>query len=126
MAKEDNKKDDVKKDDRLKALDAALSQIEKQYGKGSVMKLGDTSHMQVETVPTGSLSLDIALGAGGVPKGRIVEALRDLLMQSMRLIRSMQEILVWILIISTFPSRTMGNRHWRSLRPWCVLEQWIL
>ena len=73
MAKDDNKKDDVKKDDRLKALDAALSQIEKQYGKGSVMKLGDTSHMQVETVPTGSLSLDIALGAGGVPKGRIVE-----------------------------------------------------
>ena len=73
MAKEDNKKDDVKKDDRLKALDAALIQIEKQYGKGSVMKLGDTSHMQVETVPTGSLSLDIALGAGGVPKGRIVE-----------------------------------------------------
>ena len=73
MAQEDNKKDDVKKDDRLKALDAALSQIEKQYGKGSVMKLGDTSHMQVETVPTGSLSLDIALGAGGVPKGRIVE-----------------------------------------------------
>ena len=73
MAKEDNKKDDVKKDDRLKALDAALSQIEKQYGKGSVMKLGDTSHMQVETVPTGSLSLDSALGAGGVPKGRIVE-----------------------------------------------------
>ena len=73
MAKEDNKKDDVKKDDRLKALDAALSQIEKQYGKGSVMKLGDTSHMQVETVPTGSLSLDIALGAGGVPQGRIVE-----------------------------------------------------
>ena len=73
MAKEDNKKDDVKKDDRLKALDAALSQIEKQYGKGSVMKLGVTSHMQVETVPTGSLSLDIALGAGGVPKGRIVE-----------------------------------------------------
>ena len=60
-------------EDRLKALDAALSQIEKQYGKGSVMKLGDKSHMQVETIPTGSLSLDIALGAGGVPKGRVVE-----------------------------------------------------
>ncbi len=60
-------------DDKLKALDAALSQIEKQYGKGSVMKLGDTTHMQVETIPTGSLSLDIALGAGGVPKGRVVE-----------------------------------------------------
>lgn len=61
------------KEEKLKALDAALVQIEKQYGKGSIMKLGDTSHMQVETIPTGSLSLDIALGAGGVPKGRVVE-----------------------------------------------------
>lgn len=61
-------------DDKLKALDAALAQIEKQFGKGSVMKLGDTAaHMNIETVPTGSLSLDIALGLGGVPKGRIVE-----------------------------------------------------
>lgn len=59
--------------ERLKALDAALAQIEKQYGKGSVMKMGDQSGLQVETIPTGSLSLDIALGAGGVPKGRIVE-----------------------------------------------------
>ena len=59
--------------ERLKALDAALAQIEKQYGKGSVMKMGDQAGLQVETVPTGSLSLDIALGAGGVPKGRIVE-----------------------------------------------------
>ncbi len=61
------------KEDKQKALEAALGQIEKQYGKGAVMKLGDTSHMQVETVPTGSLSLDIALGLGGVPKGRIIE-----------------------------------------------------
>ena len=61
------------KDEKQKALEAALGQIEKQYGKGTVMKLGDTSHMQVETVPTGSLSLDIALGLGGVPKGRIIE-----------------------------------------------------
>ena len=62
------------KDDRLKALDAAIAQIEKQYGRGSIMKLGDnSSHMQVETVPTGSISLDIALGQGGLPKGRIVE-----------------------------------------------------
>lgn len=61
------------KEEKQKALEAALGQIEKQYGKGAVMKLGDTSHMQVETVPTGSLSLDIALGLGGVPKGRIVE-----------------------------------------------------
>ena len=58
----------------MKALDAAISQIEKQYGKGSIMKLGDNSaHMNVETIPTGSLSLDIALGLGGLPKGRIIE-----------------------------------------------------
>jgi recombination protein RecA len=59
--------------DKLKALDSALAQIEKAYGKGSVMKLGDTASMQVEAIPTGSLSLDIALGVGGVPKGRIIE-----------------------------------------------------
>lgn len=62
------------KEDKLKALDAALANIEKQFGKGSVMKLGDAgTSMNVETVPTGSLSLDIALGMGGIPKGRIVE-----------------------------------------------------
>ena len=64
----------MNKDDKLKALDAALTQIEKAYGKGSVMKLGDSgANMNIETVPTGSLSLDIALGLGGVPKGRVVE-----------------------------------------------------
>lgn len=51
----------------------ALRQIEKQYGKGSVMKLGESNHMQVEVVPSGSLALDIALGIGGLPKGRIIE-----------------------------------------------------
>ena len=61
-------------EDKLKALDAAISNIEKQFGKGSVMKLGDsTANMNVECIPTGSLSLDIALGLGGVPKGRVVE-----------------------------------------------------
>ena len=64
----------MNKDDKLKALDAALTQIEKAYGKGSVMKLGDSgANMNIETVPTGSLSLDIALGLGGLPKGRVVE-----------------------------------------------------
>ncbi|MCQ2499894.1 MAG: recombinase RecA [Lachnospiraceae bacterium] len=61
-------------DAKKQALDAALGQIERQFGKGAVMKLGDSgSNMNVETIPTGSLSLDIALGLGGVPKGRIVE-----------------------------------------------------
>ena len=64
----------MEREEKLKALDAALSQIEKQYGKGTVMRLGDPSaRMNVETIPTGSLSLDIALGLGGIPKGRIIE-----------------------------------------------------
>ena len=64
----------MNKDDKMKALDAALTQIEKAYGKGSVMKLGESrANMNIETIPTGSLSLDIALGQGGVPKGRVVE-----------------------------------------------------
>ena len=67
-------KKEMEREEKLKALDAALVQIEKQYGKGAVMKLGDpTAQMNVETIPTGSLSLDIALGLGGIPKGRIVE-----------------------------------------------------
>ena len=67
-------KQNAQSSEKQKALDAALAQIEKQYGKGTVMKLGDQNdHLQVETVPTGSLSLDIALGVGGLPKGRIIE-----------------------------------------------------
>jgi recombination protein RecA len=61
-------------DDRLKALELAIAQIEKQFGRGSVMRLGEASaRMAVETIPTGSLALDIALGAGGIPRGRITE-----------------------------------------------------
>lgn len=64
----------MERDEKLKALDAALGQIEKQFGKGAVMKLGDpAAQMNIETIPTGSLSLDIALGLGGIPKGRVVE-----------------------------------------------------
>ncbi|NLO37505.1 MAG: recombinase RecA [Clostridiaceae bacterium] len=59
--------------DRERALDAALSQIEKQFGKGAVMKMGERAHVQVEVIPTGALSLDLALGVGGIPRGRIVE-----------------------------------------------------
>ena len=59
--------------EKLKALEAALGQIEKQFGKGSIMKLGDFQAMNVEAIPTGALSLDIALGIGGIPRGRIIE-----------------------------------------------------
>ena len=60
-------------ENRKKALVAALGQIEKQFGKGSVMRLGDSNSYDVEVISTGSLGLDIALGVGGLPKGRVVE-----------------------------------------------------
>ena len=59
--------------EKRKALDAAMSQIEKQFGKGSVMKLGEYKSMNVEAISTGALNLDIALGIGGIPRGRIIE-----------------------------------------------------
>jgi recombination protein RecA len=59
--------------DRTKAIDAAVSQIERQFGKGSIMRMGDEEPRKVDSIPTGALALDLALGVGGVPKGRIVE-----------------------------------------------------
>jgi recombination protein RecA len=59
--------------ERDKALEMALGQIEKQFGKGAIMRMGENSHMQIESISTGALSLDIALGIGGLPRGRIVE-----------------------------------------------------
>jgi recombination protein RecA len=60
-------------EERDKALGVTLSQIEKQFGKGSIMRMGETAHMAIEAIPTGALSLDLALGIGGLPRGRIVE-----------------------------------------------------
>ena len=60
-------------DDRAKALEAALGQIEKQFGKGSIMRMGENLHMNIESIPTGALALDLALGIGGLPRGRVVE-----------------------------------------------------
>jgi len=59
--------------DREKALDMALAQIDKQYGKGSIMRMGEKTNMAIEAVPTGALALDVALGVGGLPRGRVVE-----------------------------------------------------
>ena len=73
-AKKETEKVTVKiNEEKQKALEMAMGQIEKQFGKGSVMKLGDFKTMNVESIPTGALGLDIALGIGGIPKGRIVE-----------------------------------------------------
>ena len=60
-------------DGRKKALEVALGQIEKQFGKGAIMKLGEYQEMNIEAIPTGALNLDIALGIGGIPRGRIIE-----------------------------------------------------
>src|SRR4051794_26434788 len=59
--------------DREKALDLALAQIDKQFGKGSVMRLGERPVMQMAVIPTGSIALDVALGVGGLPRGRVIE-----------------------------------------------------
>ncbi len=70
----EKKKEEVKEvSDRHKALELALAQIEKQFGKGSIMKLGAHTKVNVETIPTGALTLDLALGVGGLPRGRVVE-----------------------------------------------------
>src|SRR3989304_3947027 len=60
-------------EERSRALESAVSQIKKQYGDGAVMRLGEATHLAVETIPTGSLALDLALGVGGVPRGRVTE-----------------------------------------------------
>lgn len=74
MSAEKVEKKDVRETtDRQKALELALSQIEKQFGKGSIMKLGSSTHLNVEVIPTGALTLDYALGVGGLPRGRIIE-----------------------------------------------------
>ena len=76
-AKKSESKVEVKNDSNMtekeKALDAALQQIQKQFGKGAIMKLGDDTGLNIETISTGSISLDIATGVGGIPRGRITE-----------------------------------------------------
>ncbi len=80
MAKENAKdsareerEDNKKSSDRSKSLDTALAQIERQFGKGSIMKMGDREAVPMEVIPTGSVALDIALGVGGLPRGRVIE-----------------------------------------------------
>lgn len=132
-------------EEKMKALDAALAQIEKQYGKGSVMKLGDQSaNMGIDVVPTGSLSLDLALGLGGMPRGRIIEiygpessgkttvalhvvaevqkmgGIAGFIDAEHALIQRMRRILASILITYIFHSQIMASRHWRLQRRWFV------
>ncbi len=72
-AEKPNKADEKATSDRHKALDTALAQIERQFGKGAVIKMSDKQAQVIEVIPTGSVALDMALGIGGLPRGRIVE-----------------------------------------------------
>jgi recombination protein RecA len=75
MAKDakEEREDNKKSSDRSKSLDTALAQIERQFGKGSIMKMGEREAVAMEVIPTGSVALDIALGVGGLPRGRVIE-----------------------------------------------------
>ncbi len=129
-------------ENKQKALAAALGQIEKQFGKGSIMRLGEDRSMDVETISTGSLSLDIALGAGGLPMGRIVEIYGP--ESSGKTTLTLQVVAAaqregktcafidaehgwtrsmpvnWALISTTCcaPSRTPASRHWKFVTRW--------
>ena len=137
------------KAEKMKALDAALTQIEKAYGKGSVMKLGDSgANMNIETVPTGSLSLDLALGLGGIPKGRVVEIYgpesSGKTTVALHMVAEVQKRggiagfidaehaldpvyarNIGVDIDNLYIFQITASRHWRSPRPWCVQAQSI-
>ena len=134
-------------ENKQKALAAALGQIEKQFGKGSIMRLGEDRSMDVETISTGSLSLDIALGAGGLPMGRIVEIYgpessgkTTLTLQVIAAAQREGKTCAFIdaehaldpiyarkrasiLTTCCAPSRIPASRHWKSVMPWHVLAQ---
>ncbi|MFN2292492.1 MAG: ATPase domain-containing protein, partial [Anaerolineae bacterium] len=63
----------MKENERHRALETALRNIHKRYGEGSIMRMGQATHLEIESIPTGSLALDLALGVGGVPRGRVTE-----------------------------------------------------
>ncbi|MEX1295822.1 MAG: DNA recombination/repair protein RecA, partial [Candidatus Limnocylindrales bacterium] len=64
---------DAQSKERKQAVDAAILSIEKQFGQGSIMRLGSDAHQQIDSIPTGSIALDLALGVGGIPRGRVTE-----------------------------------------------------
>lgn len=142
MAKKQKKLEEISKkfgEERQKALDAALKNIEKDFGKGAIMRLGERAEQKVQVMSSGSLALDIALGAGGYPKGRIIEiygpessgkttvalhavaqaqkkaVLQLLLMQNTLLTRLMHKPLELILMNFYFLSQTLVSKVLRLL-----------
>lgn len=133
--------------DKQKAIETAISQIEKQFGKGSIMKLGSTATLNVEAISTGSISLDMALGIGGVPRGRIVEIYgpesSGKTTVALHIVAQAQKAggeaafidvehaldpvyakaLEWILIPFWYLSRIPVNRLWKLPKRWSVPAQ---
>ena len=112
--------------DKKKALETAMAQIERNYGKGSIMRLGENLGVMVESIPTGSLSLDLALGIGGLPKGRIIEVYgpesSGKTTLALHVVAEAQKRGGEVAFIDAEhaldPSRTPASRAWRSVRPW--------
>lgn len=131
-------------DNKKKALAAALGQIERQFGKGAVMRMGDQDRQAIPSISTGSLGLDIALGIGGLPKGRIVEIYGpessgkttltlSVIAQAQKPARLVHSSMLntlsilntpasWVSTLTTcwFPSRTPASKPWKSPTCWCV------
>ena len=132
--------------DKKKALETAMAQIERNYGKGSIMRLGENLGVMVESIPTGSLSLDLALGIGGLPKGRIIEVYgpesSGKTTLALHVVAEAQKCGGEVAFIDaehaldptyaralgvdstpcSSPSRTPASRAWRSVRPWSAPE----
>lgn len=130
--------------DKQTALEAALVQIEKQFGKGSVMKLGDAAATQISVIPTGSIQIDAALGVGGIPRGRIIEIFgpessgkTTIALQMVASAQklggiaayidaehamdpNMQRLWAWMLTTCTSHSPIPASRAWRYANPLCV------
>ena len=132
---------------RQVALDRALGDITKRYGDGAIMRLGDAHHMVVEAIPTGALSLDIALGIGGIPRGRITEIYgpessgkttlcQHIVAEAQKmggtcayvdmehaLDPAMRRAAGSMLMVCSSLSPILENKHWRSPRRWSVRER---
>ena len=112
--------------DKEKALETALAQIEKQFGKGAVMRLGQNEAMQVDVIPTGSLSLDLALGIGGLPRGRVVEIYgpesSGKTTLALHCVAEAQKLGGYAAFIDVEHALdpVYASRHWKSPKRWCV------
>jgi len=98
------------KDEKRKALELAMTQIDRQYGKGSIMWLGEDKKTPIDVISTGSISLDAALGVGGVPRGRIIEIFGP---------ESSGKTTLALHVIAE------ARRPWRSPRPWSAAGRWM-